>query len=275
MQSEALSPWRLRIEHHGFSHLELDTEAGRIHFMPGPDWLLLECSPDEQLHTVILLWCWSEMLSATAEAISLGHRLRVIAPAPILEWLRPIGSFEGVSSFNHAAAEPGGARVDVDLIPYLPMPERTSMESLRLARSVLRNPFRALRRRMIKRGFPICEPMCAELTFPSGARLVHLNLACHSSTSARWWSDMVKRCTEAEWIIVGCDYEHADAVERLLADLKGTQILLTDLVGDYRRRAGLPVRLLTPLVDRLTNSGHKCFVFATKASYRYDRIALL
>ena len=86
---------------------------------------------------------------------------------------------------------------------------------------------------------------------------------------------MVQRCTGAEWVIVGCDYEHADSVESLLVDLQGTQILLTDLIGDYRRRAGLPVRLLTPLVDRLTASGLKCFVFATKASYRYDRIALL
>ena len=275
MQSEALSPWRLRIEHHGFSHLELDTEAGRIHFMPSPEWRLLEQTPNDTLHTVILLWCWSEMLSATAEAIALGHRLRVIAPTEILEWLRPIGSFEGLSFYDHALAEPGEARVDVELIPYLPMPERTSKESLRLARSVLRNPLRALRRVLVKRGFPSCEPMCAELTFPSGARLIHLNLSCHSSTPDQWWSDMVQRCTEAEWVIVGCDYEHSNAVENLLVGLKGTQILLTDLVGDYRRRAGLPVRLLTPLVDRLTHSGHKCFVFATKASYRYDRIALL
>ena len=67
-------------------------------FMPGPDWELLERSPDEQLHSdfaVVLVG----MLLRQLKSSHLGS-IRVIAPAA-RQWLSPIGPFEGVSHLNH------------------------------------------------------------------------------------------------------------------------------------------------------------------------------
>ena len=61
----------------------------------------------------------------------------------------------------------------------------------------------------------------------------------------------------------------------LLCSFQDQQILLTDIIGDYRRKMGLPIRLMTPIADKAIVKNLNVKVFATKVGYRFDTVDLL
>ena len=61
---------------------------------------------------------------------------------------------------------------------------------------------------------------------------------------------------------------------KLIEGFSNSQILLSDLVGDYRRQLGLPTRLLTPVADQVISKGLDIQVFASKVGYRFDTVQL-
>ena len=72
-------PWRLRLEHEGFSSLRVERRGRRVRFDPVE-------SPDSD-DIVVLTRCWPEHLDATAKAVQAGTRPTVVAAAAVIDWL--------------------------------------------------------------------------------------------------------------------------------------------------------------------------------------------
>ena len=253
-------PWNLRMEHLGFAHLRLQWAEGLIHFDP--------CGGIGEGDVVVLLWNWSERLAATAEAVREGKKPIVAAAPEILEWLQGFGELEG----STGGADVGG--IGIELRAYQPMPEHSVRENLRKARSVLTHSRQVARRLRRKRRLPSCQPNIACLSFPSGARLLHMNLSLHRFAERSWIESVQKEFSRPNWLIAGCDYHHEQSVLAALPGFEAERILVTDLLGDSRRSIGLPVQLLTPVVDQALSSGLEAYVFSPHASFRFDTIPL-
>lgn len=249
-------PWPLRLQLEGFQSLRVERPGRAFRFDP-----IGEIGDDD---VVILTWNEHERLAATAEAARAGRRPTVVAVPEILAWLAEQGAIDG----HEAPVEIDGVRVE--LLPYTPIPYAEGAEIPRKIFSSLVNPARAARRLMQRRGLPEAPPVVAELRFPDGRRLVHLNLSLHDHTPADWLDQAAARFAGADWVVTGVDFGYEEGFLARLPRFAGGRLLVADLLSDTRRAIGLPTGVLTPLVDRLVAQGLDAFVFASHASFRFE-----
>jgi hypothetical protein len=123
-------------------------------------------------------------------------------------------------------------------------------------------------------------PRAAEISFPSGVKLVHLNLALHRLQQQSWLEAFAEQCGEISWLIGGIDHKQKEAFVQNLSFFNSPLILVTDLLSDSRRSIGLPTQWLTPIVDGLldmfetNNTNQLAFAFAPQASFRFNNTDL-
>ena len=255
-------PWKLRLVHHGFSHVDLAWEGGEIHFSP-----LTSVAPDS---IVVLLSSWPEALQGIQTMAENKQWCTVVGERVLLDWLAEKG---WPRDKLHSKLEQSGLVVELET--YNPIPALTPKEALYKGWETVKRPWRTVSRVRAHSRTPSSGPQIAWITFPSGKTLAHLHCAFHQRQDSRLEDLWIKRASEATWVIVGADYEEhvhcAEAFERLTAE----HVLLTDLIGDYRRSAGLPCALLTPLADAVIGKGRLVQLFATQVTHRFDNVALL
>ena len=144
----------------------------------------------------------------------------------------------------------------------------------------LRHPRSVLKKLYARRGLPNSMPRTAELSFPSGAKIVHLNLSMHRLQQKSWLDAFAKQCGDINWIIGGIDHKQKQAFVQNLSFFKCPLILVTDLLSGSRRSIGLPTQWLTPIVDELLDifqenkTNQQAFVFAPYASFRFNNTEL-
>ena len=249
-------PWRLRLVHEGHSAIRVERAGRWFRFDPYQ-------APGEGEQTV-LTWAELERAEGVVEAIKRGDEPRVIAVEPVCAWLREQGAVQ--------AQSPGG-RVDdvlVEALEYEPIPYATPTEALRKTRAALMHPATAASRLLRRTRTPSAAPIVVQLTFADGSRLLHLNCSLHEDTPSAWLDQAVERFAGAEQVIAGVDFEAQSAFERVVGRFEPGALLVTDLVNDTRAGLGLPVRHLTPLVDRLRQQGVNAFPFVGGATYRRE-----
>ena len=174
----------------------------------------------------------------------------------------------GTSHFNENA-------LSIDLHAYEPIQEWSLKGGAERIKAGVQRPLKALRRLYKKCQIPYCDPHIAEICFPSGARMVHLNTALHNTTLPHKLTEWHNAFGNPEWTLSGVDVGHHDNWYGQIKQFTDGPILLCDLLGDSRRQNGLSTPLLTPIVDAAVTKNINAFVFATFASYRYDTIDLL
>ncbi len=249
-------PWRLRIEHEGRNSLRLERRGRTLRFDP-----IAPPAPDD---IVVLSWNWPEHLAATRDAVRAGTAPTVVAHEATLAWLATQGAVSG---------QPAPFAVDgveIEQLAYTPIPWATPREAVHKIASAARRPDRALRRLVQKRGLPEAAPLITQLRFADGARLLHLNLSLHAHTSAAWLDEAVARFGGPEWLVVGVDHGHSDAVLDKVGRFGARHVLFTDLLAETRRSLGLPTELLTPVGDRALARGIEATIFVSGAGLRYE-----
>ncbi|MGC6509390.1 MAG: hypothetical protein ACON4U_13300 [Myxococcota bacterium] len=253
-------PWKLRLYHHGFAHISLSWEGRDIHFCP--------IEPIEEDAVAVVLWSWPEHLQGCIDTLKQGRTLTLVAPPEIIDYLSTFGRVIGSSHFEEAG-------LVIDLHPYEPIPEWSIRGGAERIKAGLQRPFRTLRRLHKKRQIPPCEPHIANIIFPSGARLVHLNTALHNTTVPSQLTEWSQQFGDPDWTLSGLDVGHHESWYNQIVQFTTGAILLCDLLGDSRRRNGMSTPLLTPIVDTAVTKNINAFVFATYASYRYDTVDLI
>ena len=249
-------PWRLRLVHEGYSALRVEREGCWFRFDPHD-----APSADQQ---VVLTWAELERATGTVAAIKAGTRPSVVSLPALHTWLHSLGEIRDVSL---------GDKVDdvcVDAMEYQPIAYATPSEAARKVSAALQRPATAARRLLRRAQAPSTNPIVAQLTFADGSRLLHLNCSLHANTPSDWLDRAIERFAGADWVIAGVDYEEQDAFEALIPRFQPGKLLVTDLVNDTRSGLGLPVRHLTPLVDRLCEQGMAAFPFVGGACYRFE-----
>lgn len=204
-------------------------------------------------------------LRGTMEALKQGRRLTIVAPDAIFEAMAKLGPVVGGA---------GPRQVDdlkIDGMLYTPPPPNAGSIGARLQASVAAARPRATLKRLAEqvRG-PGGEPWIVELTFPDGARLLHLDLSLHHKVDEAWVSRAAARFGNAEWTIVGMGYGEGTAVVQWLPRFGPNHVLFAELVNGERRELGYPTELVTPYRDRLVAGGVEAHVFATQTSFRFE-----
>lgn len=253
-------PWKLRLYHHGFAHISLSWEGRDIHFCP--------IEPIGENDVAVVLWSWPEHLKGCIETLKQGRTLTVVAPREIIQFLSSFGRVIGASHFEEAG-------LSIELFPYEPIPEWSVRGGAERIKAGVQRPLRALRRLYKKSQFPESDPHIANITFPSGARLVHLNTALHNTTVPSQLTQWSHQIGNPDWTLSGLDVGHHDSWYAQIQQFTNGAILLCDLIGDSRRSNGMSTPLLTPIVDAAVTKNINAFVFATYASYRYDTVDLI
>ena len=249
-------PYELRLEHEGCMSIRAEWAGRTLHFDP-------IVAPVEDA-IIILTWCWPEHLEATAAAVSAGVCPTVVAPRPVLHWLGGFGALDA----HEAPCEIDGLKIEG--LAYRAIENHTQPDTKNRVMGMLQRPLPALRRLRKKRGLPSCEPVAVGLTFPSGRRLVHLNLSLHTETPIDWLEDAVRTFGGAEWMLVGVDHGEDDSVLARVARFGARRILFTDLLGDVRTSLGMPATVLTPLADQAISEGLDAYVFCRESGYRFE-----
>ncbi len=254
-------PWKLRLSHEGRAAIRVERPGRCLRFDPfdGPD-----ATPLLDDDIVILTWTWPEHRDAVAARVLAGARPTVVAEPELLAWLANKGPVDA-----HRSPAPLDG-MQIETLPYTPIPYATPIEAVRKAGAALSRPVRAAGRLLSKVGGPRAAPVIVQVTFPNGERLLHLNLSLHSSTPAAWLDDAAARFAGAETVIVGVDYEEDEAVLRQLPRFAPGRVLFTDLLGETRRAVGLPTGLLTPACDEAINRGMDAYLFVSGAGMRFE-----
>jgi len=249
-------PWRLRIEHEGAMSLRLDRRGRAIRFDPQ--------APPTASDIVVLTHVWPEHLDATREAVRQGVAPTVVAPQPILDWLRKEGTVHG----HTAPITLDG--VTIEQRTFTPIPYVTPREAVYKVQSAILRPDRAARRLLKRAEMPKAEPVVTRLGFPDGSHLVHASLALHTGTPEAWFQQLLADWGQPEWLVLGVDHGHGSAVVPLVQQVGATHVLFTDLLSEMRRRLGFPTELLTPIRDRAAALGLPADVFVSGAGLRYE-----
>ena len=257
-----LHPWQLRLEHHGFSHIELDWIAGGIHFNP--------YEPVSEADVVILSSSWPEALRGVQRMMAIRRWCHVVAPSLLVQWLQSQG---WPSDHLHTSYAEDGLQVSLEA--YTPIPMLTPKEAIHKGWATFKRPWRTLARVRAHQELPSVQPQIVSIVFPSGKELLHLHCAFHERQDAAKEKEWIQRSANATWCIVGVDYEEQSHAAKQIVQLQSEHVLLSDLVGDYRRLAGLPCALLTPLADNVISKGRLVQIFATQVTHRFNDINLL
>ncbi|MCB9764755.1 MAG: hypothetical protein H6739_33575 [Alphaproteobacteria bacterium] len=249
-------PWRLRLVHEGFSSIRLERQGRWFRFDP--------VDPPGDTDVTILTWAELERARGAVEAVRQGRNPTVVATPPVRAWLSSKGEVDDLS--------PGGKLdgVKVEAVEYQPIPYVTPPEAVRKARAALTHPGMAIQRIRKRLDQPRSNPLVVHLTLPDGGRLLHLNCSIHQNTDAEWLKRIQDRFRGPDWLIVGMDYEHEQAVQEGVPPFEARTVLITDLVNDVRRGIGLPIHILTPTVDALVDMGLDAFPFVREAGYRFE-----
>lgn len=253
--------WRLRLELEGDASLRMERPGRTFRFDPGR-------APDDDA-VLLLTWNETERLVGAREAVAAGRAPTVLADPALLSWLSEAGEVQGASPGPDDPVTVDG--VEVRFYPYTPIPYAEGAELLYKVSSAVAGPGRALRRLLARQRQPSAAPVAVSLQLPDGGHFVHLNLALHRDTPDAWLDQALSRFAGSDWILAGVDYGHEDAFLEKIARFDARHILVADLVSDVRRALGLPTGVLTPLVDRLREQGLDAYVFATRASFRFEK----
>ena len=254
-------PYKLRLEHEGRASIRVEWPGQTLRFDPlgGPE------GPGVQAgDLVICTWNWPEHLDAVAAAAQAGDRPSVVAEPEVLAWLAAQGPIDA----HQGPATVGG--VSIETRTYTPIPYATRSEAVWKLRSALVRPDRAAGRLLKKARLPKVDPTIAQVTFPSGERLLHLNLSLHSRTPESWLADVSARFRGADYVIVGVDYGEDEAVLRLLERFEPGRVMFSDLISETRRALGLPTSLLTPVCDDAIGRGLEGYLFVSGAGMRFE-----
>lgn len=249
-------PWRLRIEHEGARSLRLDRRGRRVRIDP--------IAPPERGEIVVLTGSWPEQVDATMAAVAAGVRPTVVASEAILAWLGEAGELDG-----HA----DGASIDgveLRLSPYTPIPYATPKEAVYKVKSALLRPGRAAARLLKRARRPSSAPQVLSLRLADGGHFVHLGCALHDGTPADWLSAAVEAYQGADWLVLGVDHGHGDAVLQAVSEFGARYVLFTDLLAEVRQSLGLPTELLTPIRDRAVVQGIDGYVVVSGAGMRWE-----
>ena len=252
-------PWEIRMEHFGYSHIVLEWRGESIHFNP------LEIVEENSI--IVILGSWFEQLQGVRKMIRKKIPCTVVASQDVLSWLSQFGAVNGSVGLDRDGLQ-------IELEAFEPIAALSPLEAVRKVRASLRHPLRIGRRLQKKQSLPSSAPQVAWIDFPSGVRLGHLNLCLHRNISTAFLEHIKKKAETATWILVGCDYEEEVSFLKLIEGFSHSKILLSDLVSAYRRRLGLPTRLLTPIADQLITKDLDIQVFPSKVGYRFDTIQL-
>ncbi len=204
-------------------------------------------------------------LRGTVAALKQGRTLTVVSTDSIFEFLGRHGKVVGGS----------GARtiddVKVDGMLYAPPPGNAGpLAPFQRASVAAARPAAALRRLTEQARGAGGEPWIVEVTFPDGARLLHLDLALHQRADEQWISRAAARFGNPEWILVGAAHGEGPGIERWLPRFGPNRVLVVELVNSERRELGQSTELVTPWRDRLVKSGVDAHVFATQTSFRFE-----
>ena len=247
------------MEHFGYSHIVLEWRGRPIHFNP------LDIVAENSI--IVILGSWIEQLQGARKMVRQKIPCTIVSSPEILRWLSQFGAVDGVSDFDA-----DGFRIVLE--EYQPIAPLTPLELVRKIRASVRHPVRIGRRLQRKQSLPSFAPQIAWIDFPSGVRFAHLNLCLHHNIPLQFFEKIKEKAQKSLWIVVGCDYEESESFLKLIEGFSHSQILLSDLVGDYRRQVGLPTHLLTPIADRAISKGLDIQVFASKVGYRFDTVQL-
>ncbi len=253
-------PWRLRLAHEGMLSLRLEREGRFVRFDP-------QYAPGGD-DIVILTWNWPEHLDATARAVVAGGHPTVVASAEVLEWLGERGDLEAHPLGSGQTVNVDG--VTIEAFPYTPIPYATPAEAVRKVQAGVMSPGKAVRRLVKRARAPKAEPLIVKLTLEDGTTIVHLNHALHSGTDEAWLERAVAELGGADYLIAGVDFEEHEAFLSLIGRFAPKLLLVTTLAGEVRRGVGMPVRLLTPLVDQLSAAGLNAYVFPGQSTQRFE-----
>lgn len=214
---------------------------------------------------VVLTGSSPTRIRGTVAALRAGRALTVVAGDELFTWLGSQGRVEGGATPRTIDG------VGFDGMLYAPATPRAgpSLHFLQ-ARVAAANPRATLRRLADQVRGPGGEPSIVQLTFPDGARLVHLDLSLHAQTDEAWLSRAAARFGNAEWTVVGMAYGEGASVARLLPRFGPNRVLFAELANGERRELGLPTELVTPWRDRLVSAGVETHVFATQTSFRFE-----
>jgi hypothetical protein len=246
----ATFPWKLRLLHLGGSGIRVEHPQGTLVFDPSD-------MPDEGA-VVVLTRSDALAVRGTLEAARQGRRPRVIADEALLHWLS-----------RHGAISGDVLPLNVDGLALAALTYTAPDAPLDRAVRALRSPAAALRRARISIGVPATPSFAVEVTFPSGARLVHLGRALHEKTDGEWIERAAKRFAGVEWLIAGVEPGAHDAFQRHVARFSAIRTLVADLVSDPRG-AFTPAKPVTPIVDRLMADAREAYVFSSEASLRFE-----
>ncbi|MCB9792871.1 MAG: hypothetical protein H6741_09105 [Alphaproteobacteria bacterium] len=249
-------PWRLRLEHEGHASIRVERRGRWFRFDPH--------SPPDPDDVSVVTWVELERARGVAAAIREGKRPTVVATPDVRAWLHGKGEVD-----DHT---PGGKHdgVLVEAIEYTPIPYATPPEAARKVRAALRHPAMAANRIAKRLQLPRTKPIVAQLTFPDGGRLLHLNCSLHLDTDIEWLRRAQDRFRGADWMIVGADYEHEAALLEKVPGFEAGVVLVADLVNETRRQIGMPVNILTPTVDALVAMGIEAHPFVREAGFRFE-----
>ncbi len=255
-------PWQLRLEHCGFSHIEADWVGGNIHFNP------YDCV--DETSTIVLSSAWPEALRGVKRMAKIRRYCTVVAPQACRQWLSTLG---WPSEQLHQTLHVDG--LGITLEGYRPIDPLTPKEALYKGWETVKRPWRTISRVRAHQEIPHFAPQVVVVRFPSGRELLHLQCIFHRKQASDVENHWIERSKEATWVIVGADFEEHKHCATRFARLQAEHILLTDLVGDYRRQAGLPCALLTPLADDIIAQERLVQIFATQVTHRFDQVTLL
>lgn len=254
-------PYKLRLEHEGRASVRVEWPGRTVRFDP----LAAPQGPGvEAGDLIICTWNWPEHLDAVAAAVRAGDRPTVLGEPEVLAWLAGQGPIDA----HRAPVTLDG--LSIETRTYTPIPYATPSEAVHKVRSALLRPDRAAGRLLKKARMPRVEPIIVQLTFPTGERLLHLNLSLHSRTPAPWLDDVSERFKGAHTVIVGVDHGEDHAVLERLERFEPGRVLFTDLISETRRALGLPTSLLTPVCDDAIAQGVDGYLFVSGAGMRFE-----
>jgi len=219
----------------------------------------------EETDIVVLTGPAPTRLRGTLAALKQGRTLTVVASDPVFDFLGKHGRVVGGSAPR---------KVDdlgIDGMLYAPPPANAgALAPFALASVAAAHPAATLRRLAEQARGASGEPWIVELTFPDGARLLHLDLALHQRVDEQWVSRAAARFGNPEWIIVGTAHGEGAGIVRWLPRFGPNRVLITELVNGERKELGQSTELVTPWRDRLVESGVEAHVFATQTSFRFE-----
>lgn len=217
----------LRLVHLGGSGLGVEVGEARVAVDP----------PEATGRTTLVTWSEAERVRGAREE----RAATVVADARVLAALGRPG----------VAVPPGGevelAGVHARWVPYAPIPWATPVEALRKVAAGLRAPRLAARRLRWTLRRPDDPPRALALRL-GGARVALYGQSLHRFLDEATFARLVAGVGEADVAVAGTDYGDEAACARWLARVPARVRVVADLVGEVRRRLGLPTRPLAATV---------------------------